>query len=236
MTRKPHGILLDMGGTLLGEFRFDRAAGRARLLEIAHNPKGVTLQDYAEIAAEFYTVFWDSRDEHMLEFPVAAFWRLVDERLGLSFDIPMPEVELEFWKVAVTMRPEPGLTEALDTLRTAGIPLGVVSNSAFSGYVLASELERNGLLDRFEFLMSSADYGARKPHRAMLLTAAAKLKLDSADIWFIGDSLRHDVAGAIHAGMTAVWYNPGGAEPDGPVPHVELRHWAELSTRIGQAV
>jgi len=233
--RKPSGILFDLGGTLLGEFKFDRLAGRTRLLEIAHNPEGVTVADYAAIAQEFHTTIWNGRDDHRVEFPVAAFWRLVDERLGIAFDIPPEQVELEFWKATVTMRPEPGVGEALDALRAAGLPLGVVSNSAFSGYVLSWELERHGLRDRFEFLMSSADYGVRKPHRAMYLTAAAKLGLDPRDVWFIGDLLTHDVAGALAADMTALWYNPKKAPCDDVTPHAEIHHWGELRDMIRAA-
>ena len=45
--RQPRGVLFDLGGTLLHELHFDRMGGRARILEIAENPKKATLADYA---------------------------------------------------------------------------------------------------------------------------------------------------------------------------------------------
>ena len=233
--RKPRGILFDLGGTVLGEFQFDRLAARIHLLGIAHNPKGITMAEYAAVAQEFHTTVWDKRDEQLLEFPVAAFWRLVDERLGITFDMPMDDVELEFWRRAVTMRPQPGIGEALEALRADGLPLGVVSNSAFSGRVLSWELEQHGLLEPFEFVMSSADYGVRKPHRAMFMTAAAKLGLAPRDAWFIGDLPAQDVAGALAAEMTALWYNPNGLANGEVAPHAEVRHWSELPGMVAMS-
>ena len=229
----PQGILFDLGGTLLGEFRFDRAAGRAHLLEIADNPRGVTLGDYAVFAKEFHQAVWAGRDESLVEFPVAKFWKLADEQLGISFDLPEHEVEFEFWRTAVTMKREPGVVETLEVLRGAGMAMGVVSNSAFCGYVLSRELEQHGLRDYFAFVMSSADYGLRKPHHMIFDSAAAKLGLKAADLWFIGDRLDQDVAGAKGAGMHAVWYNPSRAPCDGAVPDAEVGHWRELLPLMG---
>lgn len=226
--RRPKGILLDMGGTLLGEFAFDRMAARARLLEVARNPRGVTLADYAEVSREFHETVWAHRDAHMVEVPVRAFWRLADERLGISFDMPPHEVERLFWSVAVKMRPEPGVFEALEGIRASGLPMGVVSNSAFSGHAITYELDKHGMTRFFQFVMSSADYGIRKPHRSFLRTAAAKLEFPPEDLWFIGDSLFHDVGGARGSGMVSVWYNPQDADCGDYCPDVTVAHWSEV--------
>lgn len=225
----PKAILFDLGGTLLTEVRFDREAGRVRVLEIAHNPKGATLADYATVVSESREL-WAQRDACFLELPVAAFDQLVSDRLGLTFDMPMREVELEFWKAAVRMEPEPGIVDVLDHLRAKGLPMGVVSNSAFSGNTLSWELRRHGLDVSFKFLMSSADYGVRKPHPMIFLAAAARLGLEPEDIWFIGDTFEADVVGAAGAGMRAIWYNPKQAERVGEAssPITEILHWNEL--------
>jgi putative hydrolase of the HAD superfamily len=227
---RPKGILLDFGATLLEELEFDRLAGRARLLEIANNPRRVTLDDYAAVCGEeAIASVWAKRDETFVEFPVVAFGRLLYERLGLTFDIPLEDVQLEFWKAAVKMRPEPGVAEALAILRGMRLPLGVVTNCSFSERTVAWELNKHGILDPFQFVMSSADYAVRKPNPAIFRTAAAKLGLDPRDIWFIGDSLQHDIAGALKAGMTAIWYNRRGAPAGNVVPHATIHSWSALA-------
>jgi putative hydrolase of the HAD superfamily len=227
---RPKGILVDFGGTLLEELEFDRLAGRARLLEIARNPRGVTLDDYAAVCGEeAIAAVWANRDETLVEFPVVAFGRLVYERLGLTFDIPLEDVQLEFWKAAVQMRPEPGVAEALARLQGMCLPLGVVTNCSFSERTVSWELNKHGLLGALRFVMSSADYAVRKPNPAIFLTAAAKLGLNPGDIWFIGDSLQHDIAGALEAGMTAIWYNRKGAPAENVAPHATINSWSALA-------
>jgi len=236
---KPRGFLLDMGGTILGEFAFDRVKARRHLLEIAHNPRGITMEDYRPISEEFHETVWAKRDETMIEFPVVSFWRLADERLGLTFDMSMEEMELEFWKTAVVMRPEPGIQDFLAELARAGIPVGLVSNTAFRGHVLEWELNQHGLREYFRFAMSSADYGIRKPHPAIFLTAAAKLGIEPKDIWFVGDSVRYDVIGALAAGMQPVWYNPVRRSIEDFAPELANDHildaptWRDLATTVG---
>jgi putative hydrolase of the HAD superfamily len=223
----PKGILIDMGNTLVNEAGFDRLAGRMRILELAHNPHGVTLDDY-EAAAEELLSIWANRDQCQMEFPVRAFNRLVYERFGLTFDIPWGELEIEFWRTAVCMDPAPGVADALTAMRGRGLRLAVVSNSSFTENALSWELNRHGLLDNFAFVMSSADYGVRKPHPSLFRTAAAKLGCDPAETWFVGDSLECDIVGAHNAGMTPVWYNPRGLLCPLETAPVEMRHWAEL--------
>ena len=218
----------------MGEFSFDHQAGRRRLFEIAHNPRGITMEDYARIAQEYHTTVWANRDDHRIEVAVRSFWRMADERLGLAYDASGDDLEWEFWKTAATMSPEPGVSEALDVLAERELPLGVLSNSAFSGEVLRRELARNGLAEYFKFVMSSADYGIRKPHRSLFLTAAARLGIEPEDVWFIGDSPAHDVAGAKTAGMTAIAYRPDGDVSTEHAPDAVLRHWDGLAALLAQ--
>ena len=226
--RPPRAILFDMGGTLLGQFAFDHLAGRRRLFEIAHNPRGVTMEDYARIAQEYHTTVWPNRDAHMVEVPVRSFWRMADERLALTYDASPDDLEWEFWKTAVTMAPEPGIVAALDDLATRRLPLGVVSNTAFSGEVVARELDRHDLGRYFQFVMSSADYGIRKPHPSLFLTAVARVGVEPRDVWFIGDSEIHDIAGAKAVDMTAIAYCPNAGASMASAADAVLEHWDDL--------
>ena len=225
----PRGILFDMGNTLLHQTRFDIPKGQARLLEIAHNPRNITIGDYEAVAGRpDLQEQWDIRDKALLEFPMTSFDRLVSDSLGLTYDIPIEDVQIEFLRAAYEVIPEPGVLEMLAHLRALSILLGVVCNSSFSGRCLALEFERHGMLDFFRFILSSADYGVRKPHPAIFRAAASRLGLAPHDILFIGDTLQADIAGALRAGMTAIWYCPDGEADTAIAPHAILRHWKDL--------
>ena len=75
------------------------------------------------------------------------------------------------------------------------------------GLPVRREFVRQRFNGFFRFLITSADVAVRKPHPAIFHLAAARLGLAPADIWFVGDHLVYDIAGAKGAGMTALWYS-----------------------------
>jgi FMN hydrolase / 5-amino-6-(5-phospho-D-ribitylamino)uracil phosphatase len=88
---------------------------------------------------------------------------------------------------------------ALRVLRTKYI-IGLVSNGN-------SYPERCGLDGIFHFVVFSQDYGIEKPDPRIFLIAAEKAGCSPGEIVNVGDSLDNDVAGAVNAGLRAVWLN-----------------------------
>jgi putative hydrolase of the HAD superfamily len=128
------------------------------------------------------------------------------ERFGLEAQLGLPDLELEFWKTACPMLPEPGVHAVFDHLKPRGIPAGVVSNTVFSSRTIEWELARHGLMEHPSFVMASADYGVRKPNPDLFLVAVHKLGLNPNEVWFVGNSLEADIAGAKEAGLVPIWY------------------------------
>jgi len=151
------------------------------------------------------------RDQFHLEAAWPAVTRLVYDFFGVRFDDPMPELELGFWKASVETRPMPGACEALEHFSRSGLAMAVLSNSGFGEHVIRYELDRHGLASRLAFIMASAEYAVRKPEVLLIEAAAARLGFEPKAIWFVGDRLDTDVAGAKAAGMTAVWFRPAAA-------------------------
>jgi len=226
--RPPRAILFDLGDTLLRQLSFDPLAGTARQLEFARNPRHVSPREVTALIRELDADILPRREQSTLEFHSRHFQRLLYERLGISFELSSAAVELEYWKASMRMAPEPGIRTTLDALRERRLPMGVVSNATFSGDVLAWELARHGLDRYFRFVMSSADYGLRKPNPLLILTAVGKLDLPPADVWFVGDKPDKDTAGARAAGLTGIWYNRERAADPAPPPDAEIHSWDEF--------
>jgi putative hydrolase of the HAD superfamily len=124
----------------------------------------------------------------------------------------------------------------LDFLDSRQKKLGVVSNTSFSSRILRRELEMHQLLRYFDFVVASADYGVRKPHPLIFSVAIKKMQLDPSEIWFIGNSIDHDVAGANTAGLFSVWYNRLGEESDSHRPDLEVKSWFEFQSILKNLV
>jgi putative hydrolase of the HAD superfamily len=166
------------------------------------------------------------REESLLEFTVESFNRVLFERLGVRLTLTSAQAASEFWHASVTYSPEPGIGDVLHYLMDRGIPRGIISNSMFSGTVLETELNKHGLRSMFDFLLSSADYGIRKPHPLLFELALLRMGLTARDVWFVGDKLETDIAGAKQVGLYAVWYNPHRLSHETIVPDVEVPDWS----------
>lgn len=230
--KKPLGILFDLGDTLLHHLGFDPEAGTEAVLKIAHNPEAYSVEEINDRIEKINHDLVPVREHSQIEFHPHIVQRHVYEALNITFDRDAEAVERVFWRNAMKWELEPGVEDMLEKLQGYGIPMGIVSNAAFSGTTLLWEVEKQGLADYFRFLMSSADYWVRKPHPLLMQTAAAKLGYASADIWYVGNSAHYDVAAARNAGMGAIWYNRADDPIDGPEPHVEVKNWEEFITLI----
>jgi putative hydrolase of the HAD superfamily len=209
----PKGLLLDYGGTLVEEVGFDPRAGNELLLTRAvYRPEHIRLDQVLDRANKVSMEVSVRRDEFHLETPWPTLNRLIYDFLGIRFADPMAELEMAFWRASVTTKPMPGAREAMEEFHRYGLRIGVVSNCGFGQDVIRYELGKHGLADHLMFVMVSAEYCVRKPNVLLFETAAVKLGIACKDIWFVGDRLDTDMAGAQAAGMKAVWFDPGDSQ------------------------
>ena len=118
-----------------------------------------------------------------------------------------------FWRAALQVSLVDGVTELLRGIEAAGMPMGVVSNSSFAGPSLEAELEVQGIRRFFRFVISSADYGVRKPDPIIFEVALRRLGMGPGQVWFAGDNVTYDIIGARRAGIFPVAFNPRKAHP-----------------------
>lgn len=225
----PRGVLFDWGNTLLREEGYDLRAGHRRLFELAGvEPSEADLDAYGARAEALRADMHPRRMESLIEFGADRMTRILAAEFGLEYEASSQELQLEFWRASATMSREPHLDVALDALVGRGLPLGIVSNYGFSAHVIRDELGRHGVTAPFAFVMSTNDYGFRKPHPFLFQTAARRLALAPGEIWFLGDSLAFDVHASQAVGMTGIWYNPRRAPAEGAAPDAVVERWDEL--------
>jgi HAD superfamily hydrolase (TIGR01549 family) len=229
---EPRAVFFDMGGTLLQQVQWEPAAGTRAVLDLAVSGHAATPDKVDELVQLLDADLGARREASMMEVSPWAVQRLVYERLQVRFNVSPDEVEAAFLRAAWAWKPTHGIHDALSELRKLGIPMAVISNSAFSTQALSRELDEHGLGQFFEFTMSSADYVLRKPHPALFHTAAGKLNVSREHAWYVGDSCQYDVVGARAAGMTAILYDPAGTADQGTKPDAVVTTWADLTALV----
>ncbi len=233
-TYRPEAILFDLWGTLIDSTSFDPGLGNAALLALAENPRGVALEELQELGRRLVTATVPREEQAALEFTQSALFRILSDSFGLSFHRPPGDLEWEFWNASLTVTLRSGVREMLEQVRQRGIRSCVISNSSFGAATLERELARQGILQYFEFVISSADYGIRKPDALIFEAALRRMEVPAQRAWFAGDNVGYDIVGACGAGLYPIAYNTHAPVPESVVDYTVISHWRELSGLVEQ--
>ncbi len=98
----------------------------------------------------------------------------------------------------------------LETLRQAGLPIGVVTNGSLRK---RQTIHLLGLDRMTSCIFISAECGHRKPDAAIFQAAASCVGAHPARVLFVGDHLRDDIWGAHGVGMATAWLRRGHRWP-----------------------
>jgi len=101
----------------------------------------------------------------------------------------------------------------LRELREGGFTIGLITNTQRS----LADFERHFQLDGlFSFAISSFDHGYMKPHPSIFAEALRRAKAAPQEAVMVGDSVPHDIAGALGIGMRGVLVARSGLSTGAP--------------------
>lgn len=107
-------------------------------------------------------------------------------------------------------RPVPGMIALVRELRSAGVPVGIVSNSEGA---LAALVQTLGWTSDFPIIADSGVLGLEKPRREIFDWTAERLGVPAAHLVHVGDSWAADIEGALAIGARAIWFIEGDRHP-----------------------
>jgi putative hydrolase of the HAD superfamily len=94
--------------------------------------------------------------------------------------------------------------DCLSTLQQQKYKLGLVSNAGDHRDVVQL-VEKFNLDPYFEFILTSAGCGYRKPHHKIFQLALEELGASGEEVVMVGDTLDADILGANRVGMYSIW-------------------------------
>lgn len=108
-----------------------------------------------------------------------------------------------------------------------------MSNIWSSSDLYLREFERIGIRNLFDVIIFSSDHSHIKPSPYIFAKAIEELDVDRSKIVFVGDSLKHDIAGAKAVGLSSVWINQGISQINRStlVPELIIKDLRELIER-----
>jgi HAD superfamily hydrolase (TIGR01662 family) len=119
---------------------------------------------------------------------------------------------------------------ALRAVHARGIKIGLISNSHRSMQAFEEHFELRGLISA---AITSHEHGFMKPHPSIFDAAMKLAGVSAGESVMVGDSLAHDIDGALGAGMRGVLVHrsdaPVSVHPDVPV----VRDLSAILTLLG---
>ena len=98
----------------------------------------------------------------------------------------------------------------LEALQKRGLTVGLISNSHRS---LDAFREHFSLANIISVSVSGAEHGYMKPHRSIFDKALDRASVKAGEAVMVGDSVKHDIEGALNAGWHAVLLRRSGEVP-----------------------
>lgn len=139
-------------------------------------------------------------EEHVEPDILAAFAALYVQKGAAADPQQVRDAAVFFRTLSMRhIRLYPHAAEVLDTLRTRGKGVYLVSNAQAAFTV--PELKALGLYDRFDGIVLSSDVGVKKPDPAIFQHVLDRFRLRPEDCLMVGNDEAADMLGAAHLGI-----------------------------------
>jgi putative hydrolase of the HAD superfamily len=218
MTSRGSGVdavIFDWGGTLTAWHDIDF---HAESLALAHAVRGAGVDDHTVNAPRLHEagrVVWGWSRDHQRSATIADLFDVA----GLPHDPELLNAYYEFWLPHTETDPE--VRPLLARLRSAGVRLGVLSNTIWPRSWHVGFFERDGVADLIDGDVYTSEIPWTKPSPNAFRTAMAAVGVsDPARCVYVGDRLYDDIWGAKSAGMRAI-HIPHSVIPAEQAGHTE---------------
>lgn len=195
-------IVFDFDGTLV-----DFVDSDTKSLKHLHSvvKATVSFETFFETAVDEIMEFHRLVDQGLIDPLLMHRFRL--EKPFKAHEIPWDDSVLEIYEAELfrTCVPFDGVVEVLIQLKDK-FKLGLITN-AYDGVEQRKRIAFSGLYNYFDEILISGDIGVYKPDPNVFHTLLNRIGVVPENAIYIGDSIKHDVAGANSAGMKSVLFS-----------------------------
>jgi HAD superfamily hydrolase (TIGR01662 family) len=178
--------------------------------------------------------YYDARDKQMIETSTFLVLKELLAEKGyadVSDAIIRGSLDAHYAITQKNWQLEEDAIDCLTSLKKQNYLLGIVSNAGDHRDVVQL-VERFNLAPFFEFVLTSAGCGYRKPHPKIFQLALEMINARAGEVAFVGDTLRADILGANQAGMYSIWITRRTDTPPDDtlpvIPEAIIKSLAEL--------
>ena len=199
-------VLFDLDDTLYGDFKTCDRLGLTAAGEYLSKEIGIDVKKASDAMNNGRELLRNHcpYEPEMHNRTLFAKWGL--EAIGINPLKYAQNMNDVYWNTVIeNMTIHSGVKELLTELKNANIPVGVCTNMLAD--IQMKKLCKLGLEDICGTLISSEDAGRDKPYAPIFALACKKLNVAPEQTLMVGDSIKHDIKGALDFNMQAMWLN-----------------------------
>lgn len=206
---KLQAVFFDMGGTLdtyrqTREFRI----ANVHLLRECLKQEDILIdwsdEQFVDSISAGMANYYEWNFVSNIELSPAEIWsRFIFRGLNISEEMLVPigeELALTYETRLYIREMRPEVPDVLEIIKAMGLRMGIVSNTQ-SLYQVSTNLKQYGIIDYFDPVVLSSEYGRRKPDPSIFYNAARLANLPTGACIFVGDMINKDILGAQRAGF-----------------------------------
>jgi putative hydrolase of the HAD superfamily len=241
---KIQAVLFDLGNTLMHAVDPDgwpqvlQQGNQALMDYLCENGLDIDCDNFAGEFNDRLRKYYSEREKLMLETSTFSVLKeLIAEKgfKNVTDDFLRRALDQHYAVTQQNWQLEDDTLACLDSLKNGFIKMGILSNAGDDRDV-AQLVDKFNIRSYFEFVLTSAACGYRKPHKRIFELALENLNVLSEHIAVVGDKLDADIQGANRVGMYSIWISrrselpSNGVLPVQPKAIVNTLH--ELSSLI----
>lgn len=119
-----------------------------------------------------------------------------------------------------------GVKELLYSLKSQEKQICILTD--LTAHIQFRKIEKLGLENYIDFMVTSEEAGHEKPHPIMFYKALDKLKGNKEEAVMIGDNFDKDIIGAYNFGIDSIWINHKKEKRELPLDSTQVFHFEEL--------
>ncbi|GIO33902.1 MULTISPECIES: HAD family hydrolase [Paenibacillus] len=139
-------------------------------------------------------------------------------------------IQQQYLERQFRITPFPGVMDLISDLQAAGHVVGLITNGPERHQMAKIKALAMDAAIPSERIFISGAVGYDKPDPRLFAFVNERTGTKASQSYYVGDSWRNDVVGALEAGWTAVWFNHRRVEPESEhQPHYTAGSYRELA-------
>jgi len=239
------GIIFDLDNTIY-DYNYTHKIALKNVFNYLSENSSISYEDLTNIYEEITKTVKYELNTTASSHNKSIYFKHLIEYFHLSYSLFSVINQLYWNHFYENMKCFEGIIDFISWNKKNGIKIGILTDYETEYQII--KLEKLGLLNLVDIIITSEEVGIEKPSIQMFQTILKKMSLSTSDVIMIGDNFEKDIKGAINSNIFGYWFHKNNIENNEYIEfnsftnlllqfqkiHAELNNFSQLSRFCGE--